>query len=160
MGKKRLSNLEGMDLWAKKPASLTAAQHLDTVLGSVRNLPLRYWRSGFYFVRADDEKLLKLTSGHFPKKLVPRKSHPIYTLHQLPDQTGFKVCPCSSKRPFNKSRFRYIKKGCRLMHTHDQMDRDSFVIEAVKFNVPPSMAYRLLFKGEVPAECLQSGGSK
>ena len=159
MGKKRLSNLEGKDLWAKKPATLTAAKHIDKVLGSVKNLPLRYWRSGFYFVRAKDEKLLELTSGHFPKKLEPGKSHPIYTLHQLPDQVGFKVCPCSSKKPFNKNRFRYIKKDCRLLHTDNIMDRNSFLIEAVKFNVPPSMAYRLLFKGEVPAECLQPGGS-
>lgn len=160
MGKKRISNLEGRELWAKKPASLTAAQHLDIVLGSVRNLPLRYWRSGFYFFRADDEKLLELSSRHFPKKLVSGKSHPIYSLHRLPDQAGFKVCPCSSKTPFNKKRFRYINKGCRLMHTHYQMDRDSFLIEAVKFNIPPPMAYRLLFKGEVPAECLQPGGSE
>jgi len=160
VGKKRKSVLEDWDLWAKQPVIPTAENNLELVLGSTRNLPLRYWRAGFYFFRAEDEKLLELTSRHFPKKLVPGKSHPIYTLHQLPNQTGFKVCPCSSKRPFDKNRFRYIKKSCRLKHTRNSMDRDLFLIEAVKFNVPPSMAYRLFFWGEVPAECLRSGYTK
>jgi len=155
----RKSKLEDWELWNKQPPAMTAKNNLGLVLSSTRNLPLRYWRTGFFFTGAADEKLLESTSGRFPKKFIPRTSHPIYSLHQLPDQVGFKVCPCSSKKPFNKSYFRYIRKGCRLRYTRYQMDRNSYLIEAVKFNIPPTMAYRLAFKGEVPADCLQAEGS-
>ncbi|MCP4623656.1 MAG: hypothetical protein GY850_09015 [bacterium] len=91
MGNIRRSKLEDWGLWAKQPAGLTAKDNLDLVLGSTRKLPLRNWRTGFYFSGAADENLL---------------------------------------------------------------------IEAVKFNVPPSMAYRVLFRGEVPTGCLQAEDRK
>jgi hypothetical protein len=160
MGKKESRKLKGKKLWSSGPGTITADNDLDLVLGSTRNLPLRYWRAGFFFFRAPDEKLLETTGGLFPAKLIRGKTHPVYALHQLPDQVGFKVCPCSSKRPFDRIQFRYIKKGCHLLHSNEHMSRNSFLVETVKFNIPPSMAYRLIFNGEVPATCLQYGGSK
>jgi len=154
MGKSNVNKLDGKSLWAKKPASITAAKNLDLVLDAARNLPLLYWRPGFFFIGAKDKELLKLTDDHFPRKFVRGKTHPVYSLTPLPNNSGFKVCPCSSKKPFKKTKYRYIKKGCRLLHTGFEMDRNSFLIEGVKFNIPSTLAYQLLFKGQVPSRCL------
>ena len=93
--------LSGKSLWK---ATLTAEKDLDLVLGSVRNLPLVYWRNRFFF-GADDHKLAELTDGKFPKKLRPGKSHPVFTLTALPSHAGYRVCPCTSKKPLvNKNK--------------------------------------------------------
>lgn len=112
-----------------------------------------------FFFGAKDEELSGLTSSRFPGRVVSGKKHPVFSLKPLPEGVGFQVCPCSSKRPFEEGVFRYIEKGCRLRHTAYIMDRDSYLIELARFNIPVSMAGRLLFKGEVPADCLRTAGA-
>lgn len=132
----------------------TADSTLETILGSVINLPLSYWRPGFFFVGADDNGLKKMTGNRFPEKLVTGKTHPVIALHPVSMNAGFGVCPCSSKIPFRQKRYRYIRKGCQLLHTRKVMDRNSYLIEHVRFNIPSSVASRLRFFGEVPESCI------
>jgi len=107
-----------------------------------------------FFTGARDKDLTALTDGEFPRTTVSGKSHPVYSLEKLPDNVGVAVCPCTSKIPFGRGVFRYIRKGCRLRHTQHTMDRDSFLVEKVRFNIPRSVACELRFRGEVPDECL------
>lgn len=156
MGKKKLNKLDGKLLWSSGFATLTADNNLDLVLGSVTQLPLKHWRRNFFFSGAKDEDFIELTGGEFPKKLVPKHRHPVFSIKSLPGNSGFKVCPCSSKRPYKSKEYRYISKGCRLLYTSHTMDRYSYLVETAGFNIPPTIAYMLWFKGEVPAECLRS----
>ena len=148
-----------IQLWQSK-RTVTADTHLELVLGSAHNLPLKYWKSNSFFFDAKDQELHRLTDGAFPKKLAARKSHPVFALYSLPNGIGFKVCPCSSKKPFDCSEFRFIAKDCRLEHTGYKMDRNSYLVESVEFNIPRSLAYKLWFKGLVPASCLKHGTRK
>jgi len=145
--------MNGKKFWATTP---TAQNSLDLVLGSVSDLPLKYWRENFFFLGARDEELLGLTSGCFPATTTAAKTHPVFSLHHLPDNVGFTACPCTSRIPFNSIRYRYIKKGCRLQHTGYCMDRNSYLVEAFKLNIPASMAGKLRFKGEVPNEWVKA----
>ena len=156
MGKKKSKKLDGKQLWSSGFATLTADNNLDIILGSVKQLPLKHWRQNFFFSGAKDEDFIELTGGEFPKKLVPNHRHPVFSIKSLPGSSGFKVCPCSSKKPFKSRQYRYIRKECRLLHTHHAMDRYSYLVETASFNIPPTIAYTLWFKGEVPAECLRS----
>lgn len=139
--------------------TLTAKHHLDLILCSAKRLPLEYWRTGFWFVGASDEALHTLTDGLFPHAVMEKKTHPVYALKPLPDQVGCRVCPCSSKRPYSAPSYRFIRKGCVLKHKKHTMDRDSYLIEGVTFNIPASMAGRLPFMGEVPEECVVQRGN-
>jgi hypothetical protein len=157
MGRRRARTLKITDLWPRQSRSLTAEKSLDQVLGATVNLPLKFWRPRFYFTGAPDETLHELSGGEFPAAKTPArfsyKTHPILALKSLPDTVGFKVSPCSSQKPYRMGRFRYIRGGCRLRFTGHVMDRDSFIIDTVRFNIPPSVAYRLRFFGEVPEAC-------
>lgn len=139
--------------WSKRH-TLTAKDDLDQVLGAVIHLPIRYWRRNFFFTGARDHRLYDLTSGHFPKKLAAHKTHPVYAAAPLPESVGFNVCPCSTKRAYDVQRLTYIRKGCRLRHTQFTVDQKSYILRHLSFNLPPSVAYRLRFRGEVPEECI------
>ena len=146
---------DGNSIWTKKPQSDAIWKNIEQTLGAVNRLPLQYWKPNMFFVGAQDKTLSELTQGRFPAKQSKRKTHPVFSLEQLPFQTGFKVCPCSSRPPFQQNRCHYIKKGCRLKHTDHLMDRNSYLIEQVTFNIPSSVAFRLRFRGEVPDECVK-----
>lgn len=141
-------------LWRAAQGTLTAHAHLDHVLGSVINLPMAYWRPRFLFAGASDERLSELSQGRFPRTLMPSKTHPVFASKPLPDGVGFQVIPCSTKRPRGKIEFRCIRLGCRLRHTGQRMDRNSFLIDAVRLNLPASIGGRLRFRGEVPEKCI------
>ena len=143
------------ELWPVSSITEILTKNVEAVLGAVTHLPVRFWRPHMFFTGAKDEDLSVFTNGQFPKKTVSRKSHPVFSLRKLPQDIGFTVCPCTSSRPFKRGGFRYIHKGCKLSHTNHVMDRDSFLVEKMRFNIPPSVAYRLRFKGEVPDRCLK-----
>ena len=149
--------MDGKSLWTQKRGTVTAEKDLERVLGSVINLPSRYWRQNFFFFGAADERLHDCTGGQFPAKLVPGKAHPILVLKSLTGDAGAVVCPCSSKSPFRLRRFRFIQEGCILLHTGFEMDRDSYLIENIRVNLPSSICGRLSFRGEVPGNCIQRG---
>ena len=156
MGKTKFKGPDGKKLWSSGLATMTADKNLDIILGSVVRLPLRNWRKNFFFTGAKDEEFLELTENKFPLKSVPNKRHPVFAIKSLPENAGFKVCPCSSKQPSKKREYRYIKKGCRLLYTNHLMDRHSYLVEEVSFNIPQSIACILRFRGEVPNNCIKS----
>jgi hypothetical protein len=129
VGITQIQQLKITGMWSQKFRSLTAAQSLDLVLDATLNLPLRYWRPGFFFTGAPDGTLHALSSGESPalKTLAwdCRQTHQILSLKSLPKEVGFKVSPCSSRKPYQKERFRCIRPGCRSRFTGHVMDRDS-----------------------------------
>ncbi|MBW1963207.1 MAG: hypothetical protein JRH18_24130 [Deltaproteobacteria bacterium] len=158
MAKNGKQRFDGRSFWSDKTDTLTAEKDLDKILGSAVNLPLRYWKPGFLFFGASDHILFDLTEGMFPRKRALHGTHPVYSLKKLPDGVGFKVCPCSSKRPFSSSLYRYIRKGCRLRYTGYEMDRNSYLLEKLHFPIPSEMAMRIRFKGQVPERCIETAG--
>ena len=145
------SKLEA-SLWSEKPGHTAIKEGIGRVLGAVTHLPILYWKARMFFRGAKDRELLKLTGNRFPAK--PKKTHPVFSLKPLPHDVGFRVCPCSSKKPFDGSGDRFIRKGCQLLHTGHIMDRHSYLVEKCFFNIPRSMAWNLRFKGEVPEDCI------
>lgn len=143
--------------WGKVKGTLQAKDHLEKVLVDNARLPLTFWRSRFLFFGAPDQELHRLTAGAFSPQASGWKTHPLYCLDILPDGIGARVCPCSSRRPSDVDKFRFIRKGCRLLHTGYVMDRNFHLIENLAFPVPRSLAQRVSFKGEVPEECLLRG---
>jgi len=148
--------LTSMSFWSDKPKSLTADKHLELILGSVTRLPLQYWKKNYFFTSASDDMLYRLSEGNFPARRVPDKRHPILTLKALPDRIGFQVCPCTSRKPYDKSTYRYVQKGCILHYTAFQMDRNSFILEWLRLNIPASLALEVRFRGRVPDDCIQT----
>lgn len=144
------------DICSSRGRTMTAEKDIEAVLGSVTNLPLRYWKEKMFFRGLPDKSAFQLTAGQFPVRPTSG-SHPVFSLKALPEKAGFRVCPCSSKRPFSRETCRFIGKGCLLLHTGFAIDRDSFLIEKFQFNIPRSQAHRLRFLGEVPEECLRHG---
>jgi hypothetical protein len=142
------------DLWQP---SRTASRHLEDVLGATVNLPLRYWRPNMLFSGAPDDRLRRLTAGLFPLRLVKNKTHPLFCLHVLPDTVGCRVCPCTSSQPRRGVPQRFIRRGCVLSFTRRIMDRDSYLVDEIVFNLPADLAFRLRFRGRVPEECLIDG---
>ncbi len=140
--------------WDKKKGTLNARGHLERVLTENARLPLAFWRKRFLFFGAPDRELHRLTAGAFSPQVDAWKTHPLYCLQTSPHGIGAQVCPCSSSRPFKVSSFRFIRKGCRLLHTGFVMDRNSHLIENLAFPLPRSLAHQVSFKGEVPEECL------
>lgn len=144
----------GKTFWTTSKKSVSAEKNLSMILGSVTRLPLKYWQSCFFFTGAADNELFLNTGGEFPKTPQNDKTHPIYALAPLPNNAGFRVCPCSSKRPFSLRDYRWIKKDCRLEYTGHKMDKNSHLIEQFWFNIPGTMAGKVRFRGKVPATCL------
>ncbi len=154
MSKKSNRLLSGKTFWANSKQSVSAEKNISLILGSVTRLPLKYWQSGFFFSGAGDSELLLSTCGKFPMTTAEGKTHPIFTLAPLPDNAGFRVCPCSSRRPFSARAYRWIKKGCRLEYTGHKMDKNSHLVDTIWFNIPCSMAGSVLFRGKVPGTCI------
>jgi hypothetical protein len=146
-------------LWQSKK-TITADKDLELILGSVKNLPITYWRPNYFFFGGKDIELKRLTDGAFPAKPVSGKSHPVFALRPLPQNVGFKVCPCSSQKPYAASAYRFIARNCRLEPTGYQMDRNSYLVETVELNIPRAFAYELRFRGRVPDSCLKHGSKK
>jgi len=149
------NRIHGRQFWSSTGGNAAMDRNIEKILGAVTKLPLKYWKPGMFFVGAKDTELSLLTQGRFPAKQVKRKTHPVFSLERLPSNAGFKVCPCSSRTPYQQKRFRFIKKGCRLLHTYHLMDRNSYLVERLTFNIPSSVAFRLRFRGEVPDGCLK-----
>jgi hypothetical protein len=127
---------------------------LTPVLVPGARLALQFWRRNFWFCGAPDEELHRLTGGRFAPQVVPGHTHPVFALRLVEHGIGCTVCPCSSSRPYDAASFRYIRKGCELLHTGHRMDRDSHLIEGLAFTLPRSLAAGLAFKGEVPEPCI------
>lgn len=146
--------MDRFELWGRK-VTITAGKNLDMILGSVTSLPVKYWRPNFFFVGMPDEKTRNLTSKTFPRKFIPGKTHPVFALKPMPGNSGFKVCPCSTKPPFNRGPHQYIKCGCTLNYTHNIMDKQSYLVRKIQFPIPQNIAGKLRFFGEVPNRCLK-----
>ena len=140
--------------WKNKSGNTTANNVLALILTSNARIPLKYWRRNFWFVGARDEDLHRLTGGRFARDFDPEKTHPIMALRVLEHGAGCVVCPCSSKKPFQASTFRFIRQECVLLHTGHVMDRNSYLVESLSFSMPVSMGGRVAFKGEVPEPCI------
>jgi len=151
---KNKNRFDGKAFWAAKTGSQTAGHDLDLVLGSATYIPLKFWRPNFFFMGAKDSVLYELSQGTFPAKLVKDKTRPVFSLAELPHQIGFWICPCSSKKQFKSKNRRFIRERCSLSHTNYIMDRNSYLVEEIKLNIPQSVAYTLRFKGEVPTGCI------
>ncbi len=131
-----------------------AKQNIDLVLASVTHLPMAYWQPLFFFKGANDKELLRLSNGLFPLTTKPGKTHPVISLKPMPDNSGYKVSPCSTKRPWYAKTSRYVRKGCCLTPTGHPMDKNSYVIEHIEFPIPASLATKLRFLGKIPVECI------
>ncbi len=143
------------DLWKEKLAASIAEKNSDLILRSVKTLPLEYWRKNFFFKGAPDKNLKKWTKGRFVLKETPDGTHPVFALKPIGASAGFKVCPCSSS--YQGKHSRWIEKGTTLLHTNICMDKKSFLVERLPFNVPPLEAGKLRFLGEVPENKIQPG---
>ena len=146
----------GKAIWSRRPQNAAVTKNIEKILAAGPRLPLQFWKPQMFFLGAGDKELFPLTDGRFPGKPTSQKSHPIFSLKELPETVGFKVCPCSSQIPYRQKKYRYIEKDCQLMHTRKVTDRKSYLIEDASFNIPPSVAFKLRFYGEVPEECLKS----
>jgi len=105
---------------------------------------------------AADRALQEHTCG-FPATVRKDKfTHPLYVLQVLPG-LGHQACPCSSK---NFGVRRFVCAGCTLLYTNRQTDRDSFLVETYRFNLPLDSEFTdpLRFMGRVPLECLECCG--
>ena len=146
------------DVWKEKLAVSIAEKNSDLILGSVRFLPLEYWRKNFFFKGAPDKNLEKWTGGRFIARKTPDGTHPVFALKPIGASAGFKVCPCSSS--YQGKHSRWIEKGTRLLHTDIPMDKKSFLVERLHFNIPQLEAGSLRFMGEVPENDIRSGREK
>lgn len=140
--------------WRKTKDTVQAKDNIELFLVENAGIPLSFWRKSFFFFGALDEDLHRLSGGRFSREVFLGKTHPVFCLGILPHGVGATACPCSSIPPFKAENYRFIRKGCRLLHTGYLMDRNSHLIESCHFNVPRSFAPRLSFKGEIPDKCL------
>lgn len=141
------NRLTFQDLWGIREKTPTAANDLDLILPSAISLPLPYWRRNFFFKGMADSRLAEETRGDFPAIPKRKGTHPVFALKPVLDQIGFTVCPCSSQPQY--SMVPWIEKGTRLLHTNHEMDRRSYLITHIRFNMPASVASQLRFQGEV-----------
>ncbi|EMS80225.1 hypothetical protein [Desulfotignum phosphitoxidans] len=141
------NRLTFQDLWGYRKKTLTAANDLDLILPSVTSLPLVWWRKNFFFKGMADTRLAEETRGDFPAIPKIQGTHPVFALKPVLNHIGFVVCPCSSQPQYSK--VPWIEKGTRLLHTNHEMDRRSYLITHIRFNMPASAASQLRFQGEV-----------
>lgn len=133
------------------------------LLPLMSRLPLWLWKPRMLFFGAGDAELSRITGGVFPSRVVAGKSHPIFCLKILPDGAGARACPCTSRAPSDGRNRRYLRRGCRLLHTGRELDRNTYIIETARFPVPRSVAQKARFWGEAPSSCIreiQRGSSK
>ena len=137
------------------PTGLGAVlRNANVLLKEAAHIPLIYWQPSMLFTGAADRGLHRLTCGSFPAGQPTAKKRPIFALSTLPHSSGFKVCPCSTKPPRIPGPARLIRGGCILRPTGRPVERDSYLVEKITFNIPPSMALSLRFLGIVPDECI------
>lgn len=143
-----------LNLWSSRSRPMTAKNGLEEILASVTGLPVSYWKERMFFRGLKDSSAFELTGGRFPAR-PGQGTHPVFSLKALPDGIGFKVCPCSSKKPYDQRTHRYISEGCRLLYTGHAVDRNSYLIEKIQFNIPRGREPGLRFLGQVPEECIR-----
>lgn len=142
-------------LWKKSSSrpTPTANENLDLILGSVTHLPLRYWKKNFFFKGGVNSSLREMTLGRFPAKADPRGTHPVFAIRQVANGAGFEVCPCSSSP---RQRQKWIQKGTRLLYTGNTMDKTTYLVEQIRFNMPLTESIKLRFMGEVAPHDIHS----
>jgi hypothetical protein len=140
-------------IWKKSPSTPTADKNLDLILGSAINLPLKYWRKNFFFKGGRNSKLKTMTEGKFPVKADPEGTHPVFALKQVANGSGFEVCPCSSSA---WKRQKWVAKGTQLLHTGKIMEKTTYLVEQIRFNLPASEAMNLRFMGRVADQDIHS----
>ena len=149
------SDLSPQTFWSSRPHQTALQDNIENVLGAVVHLPLKYWKSKMFFMGALDVELAEFTGGQFPARLVSGKSHPVFSLKPLLGGIGFMVCPCTSRKPRKSEFLLFVLDGCELLHTRTRMDRNSYILQEIRFPIPRSLAFALRFLGEVPEKCLQ-----
>lgn len=140
------------DILKNLPPKAEQPNILQEMGQSVLRAPFDLWEERFYFRGALNTALREKTGG-FPARLGrPKETHPIFLLRKL-GNFGFQVCPCTSKWQY---RTRYIRQGCVLEITKRTMDRDSYILKKMAFNLTADDAFRrrLIFLGRVPETCL------
>jgi hypothetical protein len=145
-------------IWTTGSVS-TPGMNFQQILSHSTSLPVRYWQPDFYFWGMLDETIHGLSDQRFPGKIIPFKRRPIFCMRVLPNNIGAEVCPCSTQKQYIKSRC--IRKGCQLEYTGHVMDKKSYLVERIRFNIPSFSAGKLSFRGKVPAKCIakEEGGS-
>jgi hypothetical protein len=149
----KMPGFSSLWLGSGRIAASRSGGHFDLTFNDP--IPLRHWRPNYQFIGLSDQRLHQLSRGAFPRKLEP-KTRPLHSLEGLPHNVAYKVCPCSTKRPFDMLRVRFVREGCRLLHTNKVVDRNSYLIENVTLNIPSSLCRELKFRGEVPEECIET----
>jgi hypothetical protein len=140
-------------IWERPAAPQPRKLDLELLGAGVRHLPPAYWEPEMFFHGAADLALREHTGG-FPTTLRKDQfTHPLFVPQTLPG-LGHQVCPCSSK---NFGVRRFIRAGCRLLYTNRQTDRNSYLVDFYRFNLPlePAFSESLRFMGRVPLDCLE-----
>ena len=140
-------------LWGKSSPTMTADKDLDLILGSVTHLPVKYWRKNFFFKGGLNSTFKTMTQGKFPAGANTKGTHPVFALKPLAHGAGFEVCPCSSSA---WKKLTWINKGTQLLYTKEIMEKTSYLLEHIPFNIPASESIKLRFMGEVIAHDIHS----
>lgn len=137
------------DILKKLPPKTDPPDILKAMGPSILRIPFQLWEERFFFRGAPDTALREKT-GRFPAKL-GKVTHPVYLLRKIGNY-GFQACPCTSK----SQRGSYIRRGCILEYTNHEMDRDSYILEQMVFNLAKDDAFRreMIFWGRVPENCV------
>lgn len=144
------------DILKDLPPKTEQPDILEEMGRALLRMPFHLWEERFSFRGALNTALREKT-GVFPGRLgKPGETHPVFLLRKL-GNFGFQACPCTSKE---HGKARFIRKDCLLEITEKKMDRDSYVLEWMAFNLTEADAFRrgLVFQGRVPVACLAGGG--
>ncbi|NDY73839.1 hypothetical protein DO021_18915 [Desulfobacter hydrogenophilus] len=147
------SKLTFDSIWGKQRRTMTADTDLELVLVDGARLPLSLWRKHFFFKGGLNLTLKTLTRGIFPAKANPKGTHPIVALNPVAGGIGFSVCPCSSSGYRHKT---WVDKGTSLFYTGHIMEKTTYFVDHIRFNIPASEAVKLRFKGEIPVNAIQA----
>lgn len=147
------SRLTFAAIWEKPPGTMTAQTDLERILVEGARLPLAHWRSNFFFMGGLNRTLSTLTRGQFPAKADPDGTHPVFALHPVAGGAGFAACPCSSS---GRNNLKWVNRNTKLLHTGYLMEKTSYIIDRIRFNIPASEASKLRFRGEVPQSAIQT----
>ena len=140
-------------IWGKPTGTMTAQTDIERILVDGARLPLAYWRSNFFFMGGLNRTLSTLTRGQFPAKADPDGTHPVFALHPVAGGAGFAACPCSTS---GRNSLKWVNRNTKLLHTGYLMERTSYILDRIRFNIPASEASKLRFKGEVPQSAIQT----
>ena len=144
------------DILKNLPPKTEQPNVLEEMGQGVLRMPFDLWEERFYF-RGALNTALRDKTGVFPARLGKAgETHPVYLLRGI-GNFGFQACPCTSTK---QGGTRYVRQGCALEITNKKMDRDSYILEKMAFNLTADDAFRrrLVFLGRVPERCLVSGG--